>query len=163
MEALTFAGEGYEGRLIFPRALRSRDTPPAMSANLDLVRSLRADWDRGDFSAADWAHPEIEYMIVDGSTRRRWTGLSGMTQAWRRFLSDWEGWRAQTTEIRELDSERVLALVDLFGRSRESGRDVAQIRSAKGANLFHVADGKVTRFALYLDQDQARAELGLEG
>jgi hypothetical protein len=78
-------------------------------------------WDRGDFSATDWAHPEIEYVIVDGSSRRRSTGLSGMAMTWRRFLADWEDWRAQTTEVRELDSERVLALVNLSGRNRASG------------------------------------------
>jgi hypothetical protein len=118
-------------------------------------------WDRGDFSTTDWAHPEIEYVIVDGSSRRRSTGLSGMATAWRSFLADWEDWRAQTTEIRELDSERVLALVNLSGRNRASGLELAQIGSTKGANLFHVLEGKVTKFVLYLDREPALADLGL--
>ena len=83
-----------------------------------------------------------------------------MATAWRSFLVDWEDWRAQTTEIRELDSERVLALVNLSGRNRASGLELAQIGSTEGANLFHVLDGKVTKFVLYLDRDRALADLG---
>jgi uncharacterized phosphosugar-binding protein len=84
-----------------------------------------------------------------------------MATTWRSFLADWEDWRAQTTEIRELDSERVLALVSLSGRNRASGLELAQIGSRKGANLFHVLDGKVTKFVLYLDRHSAPADLDL--
>jgi hypothetical protein len=32
---------------------------------------------------------------------------------------------------------------------------------AKGAVLFHISDGKVTRLALYLDRERALTDLGL--
>jgi ketosteroid isomerase-like protein len=132
-----------------------------VSANLDLVRSVYADWERGDLSSAEWADPEIEFVIADGPSPGQWTGVSGMAQGTRDILSAWDDLRIHAEEYRELDDGRVLALDHGIGRGRTSGLDIGQMRT-KGASLFHLRDGKVTRLVSYLDRDRALADLGLK-
>ena len=45
--------------------------------NLELVRSIRAAWDDGDFRSAEWAHPQIEFVIADGPSPGKWIGVDG--------------------------------------------------------------------------------------
>jgi ketosteroid isomerase-like protein len=130
------------------------------SANLELVRSIYTTWERGDYSSADWAHPEIEFVFADGPTPGSWTGLAGMVEAIRDFLSAWEEFRQKAEEYRELDNERVLVLVRWSGRGKTSGVELEKMGS-KGIALFHLLGGKVTRFVTYFDRERALADLGL--
>jgi ketosteroid isomerase-like protein len=130
------------------------------SANLDLVRSIYAAWERGDYSAAEWAHPEIEYVVADGPSPGSWKGLAGMAEGSRGVLSAWEQFRSEVDEYRELDGERVLVLHIIRGRGKTSGLDLAQMRT-KGAHLFHVRGGKVARLVAYMDSERALTDLGL--
>ena len=132
-----------------------------MSENLDIVRSIYVEWERGDFSSVDWAHPEIEYVFVGGPEPRTWTGVAAMAKAWREFLSAWEDYSIEAEEYRELDDERVLVLDRRSGRGKTSGMEVGQI-GGKDALVFHIRDGKVSRFVGYFDRDLAFADLGLE-
>jgi ketosteroid isomerase-like protein len=129
--------------------------------NVDLVRSILADWERGDWNSTEWAHPEIEFVLADGPTPGSWTGVTEMAQVWGDFLSTWEDPRLKAEEFRELDDERVLLLFHRWGRGRMSGLELGQFE-AQGATLFHACDGKVTRAVVYFDRDRALADLGLE-
>jgi ketosteroid isomerase-like protein len=130
-----------------------------MSANVDLVRSIYAAWERGDFSSADWAHPEIEFERVgEGPDAGSWKGVRGMARGWREFLGPWDDVRVEVEEFRELDAERVLLLASVSGRGKTSGLRVDHV---SGATLFHIRDGKVTRLVLYWDRENALADLGL--
>jgi ketosteroid isomerase-like protein len=128
--------------------------------NVELVRSMYAAWESGDYSSAEWAHPEIEYVEADGPAPGSSTGLAGMAETFRDWLSTWEEWRVEAEEYRDLDDERVLVLFHFSARGKTSGLDVAQI-GTKGANLFHLRGGKVTRLVQYLDRERALADLGL--
>ncbi len=130
------------------------------SANVDLVRSIYAAWERGDFSSAEWAHPEIEHVIVGGPAPGNWTGLAGMAGAVRDLLSAWEEHRTAAEEYRELDGERVFVLTHFSARGKRSGLEIGQIWT-KGAHLFQIQCGKVTKHVIYFDRDRAFADLGL--
>jgi ketosteroid isomerase-like protein len=129
------------------------------SANLELVRSMYAAWQRGDFSGSEWAHPDIEWVIADGPSPGRWRGPSGMTEGWRDFLGAWEEFRVEADEYRELDDERVLVLAHFIGRGKRSGLEAEEI-SARGAHVLHIRGGKVTRSVTYFDRERALADLG---
>jgi ketosteroid isomerase-like protein len=138
----------------------SLDTESMASANLDLVRSIFADWEHGDFSSVEWAHPDIEWVMADGPVPGCWKGPVGMTEGWREFRGAWEEYRFEAQDYRELDGERVLVLGRFTGRGKASGLEFGQMRS-KAARLFHVRGGKVRRLVIYLDRERALVELGL--
>jgi ketosteroid isomerase-like protein len=131
-----------------------------VSANLDLVRSISADWERGDYSDTGWAHPDIEFVIADVPDSGAWRGVAGMIEAWGKFLSAWEGHRVEAWEYRELDAERVLVLGRFVAQGKTSGLDLQQTRT-EGASVFHIRVGKVTRLVIYFDRERALADLGL--
>jgi ketosteroid isomerase-like protein len=129
--------------------------------NLDLVRSIYADWERGDFSRADWADPAIEFVGLEGPTPGVWTGAAAMAEGWREHLSAFTDFRVAAEEYRELDGGRVLVIHTWSGHGRASGLSVEETR-AKSASLFHVRDKKVTKLIAYSDPVRAFADLGLE-
>ena len=126
------------------------------SENLDLLRSIYAAIERGDFGSSAWADPDIERVVVDGPEPGTFTGLAGLAEGMR--TRDMEDFRAEAEECRELDAERVLVLTRGVGRGKRSGVPV----DARGAEVFEVHDGKVIRIVVYNDRDRALADLGLK-
>jgi hypothetical protein len=135
-----------------------------VSENLELVRSIYADWERGDFSRTDWADPQIEFVIADGPDRQGFRGTGAMSSAWGRFLAAWTEYAVLADEFRDLDDERVLVLLRARGRGRASGVEIASNPTAteRGANLFHLEHGLVRGLDVYFDHTNALADLGLE-
>ena len=130
------------------------------SANVDLVRSIFAAWQRGDFSSAEWADASIEWVAADGPVTGTWRGIAGLAEGTRDVLGAFEDSRIEPEDYRELDTERVLVFVRYGGRGKTSGLGLEQLRTT-GAWLVDVRDGKVTKFVRYWDRDRALADLGL--
>ena len=129
-----------------------------MSENLDLVRSIYADWERGEYSSVEWADPEIQFVVVDGPAPGNWTGLVAVAEAWRKFVQGIEDPLTVADEYRELDDERVLVRTRYSGRGEVSGMDI----EGRGVILFHIPEGKVTKIVRFWDPARALADLGLE-
>src|SRR5271170_6950287 len=121
-----------------------------MSENLDLVRSIYADWERGDFSRADWADPEVEFVFADGPEPGHWKGRKAMSDRYGDWLRAWRDFRAEPERFFVVDQERVLVFVRNGGRGRASGYE---LEGRSVANLFEVRAGKVVKFVLYWDRD----------
>lgn len=131
-----------------------------MSSNLELVKSIYAAWERGDWSSADWADPEIEFVVAGGLDSGSWKGVAAMAEAWATQLRAWQDLRAVPEEFRELDDDRILVLMKNEGRGRGSGLDLSEI-STRAANIFTVREGKVVGLTIYPDRADALAELGI--
>jgi ketosteroid isomerase-like protein len=127
------------------------------SANLELVRSIYAAWERGDFSSTDWADPEIEMVGVSELLPSRVTGIAQLARSWSESINAYGHYTVEAEDFLEIDGERVLVLAEQRGHGKASGIPV----SRKGANVFHVRNGKVVKLLLYEDRGPAFADLGL--
>jgi ketosteroid isomerase-like protein len=127
---------------------------------VELVRSIFAAWERGDFSSSEWADPDIEFVRIDGPAPGRWKGSAEIAGGIREMLSAWKEFRLIADEYHELDGNRVLVLDHVIARGKRSGVDASHLR-ANAANLFHIAGEKVTRIVTYYDRQRALAELGV--
>jgi ketosteroid isomerase-like protein len=112
-------------------------------------------------SSAEWADPEIEFLLADGPDPGSWTGLAAMSEATRERISAFEGYRFEVEELRGLNGERVLVLTRRHGRGRTSGLQIGLFETTKGAWVFHVRNGRVARLVGYFDRERALADLGL--
>jgi ketosteroid isomerase-like protein len=130
-----------------------------MSPNLDLVRSIYADWERGDFtSSVGSVHPDMELVVMDVPEEGPWKGLAAVADFWREWLGAWDSYRTEVDEYRELDHERVLVFGRMAGRGKATGASV----ETTFLNLVHVRDGKVVQLVMYPNRERGLADLGLK-
>lgn len=128
-----------------------------MSGNLDLVRSICAAWERGDFTWSEWAHPDIDWVFAGGPAPAEGMGFAELSQRWQEWLDAWEEISVEAEGFRELEPDRILVAWTMSARGKTSGLRL----QTRTASLFYVQDGKVTRLVHYIDPERALADLGL--
>ena len=131
-----------------------------MSENLDLVRSIYADWERGDFGHVEWASPDIEYTGVDGLSPGTSRGIRPWEQAGASSSLTGAASVPRPRSTESLTTSGCSCCIALAG-AEERAESRSGHTGAKGACLFFVADGKITKLSLYSVRDRAFADLGL--
>jgi hypothetical protein len=130
-----------------------------MTDNVDFVRSIYRDWERGEFDSLGWAHAEIEFVVADGPNPMHLRGLRATLQHWRAFLAAWCPSGVVVDEYRELDERRVLVLLH---SGRAGAVAAGQEPGGAGAQVFDVRDGVVTALTTYFAREGALNGLGIE-
>ena len=120
------------------------------------VRSILANWARGDYSSVEWADPDIVFIGADNPEETR--GIEAVGRRWRDFLTAWEHFGTTPEKFIDLEDDRVLVLVRFEGRGRASG---ASTTSFSGAQLFTLREGRVVRLVLYSNIGDALEAAGL--
>jgi ketosteroid isomerase-like protein len=119
--------------------------------NVEIVRSIFESWGEGDFSSADWADPDIEFVAILDRIESR--GIEAMRDRWLEVLGAYDNFSVVADEFLDVD-DRVLVHVRFRGSGKSSG---APLTDFWGWNLFTLRDARVTRLVLYPDAEEAQA------
>ncbi len=125
--------------------------------NVETVRRLYEAFDRGDVPAAlRFFDPEVEMDASHRVDGRVGHGREELTAILAEWLGTWEGWREEIEEIRDL-GDQVLVLSTQYGRGKESGVGWEN----RFAMLYEIERGKITRWTIYDDPQEALEAAGL--
>jgi ketosteroid isomerase-like protein len=124
--------------------------------NVELVRSLQDDWNRGDTTVdSDRFHPDLEFLPIRTATEGAYRGLAGFESFVADTLEVFEKFEMRY-EFADL-GERVLAWGHIHVRARGSGIET----DIESGGIFEFRDGKVVRWEDFGSKDKALEAVGL--
>ena len=124
--------------------------------NVELLRSLQDDWNRGDTTVdAERFHPDLEYLPRRAATEGAYRGLAGLESYIADTLEVFEKFELHF-EFADL-GERVLAWGHIHVRARGSGIET----DIEIGGVYEFRDGKVVRWEDFGSKDKALEALGL--
>ncbi len=125
------------------------------SENVEHVRTLLEEWNRGDVEALimrmsedfEW-HPAL-VTSVEG---RIYSGHDGFREFIDEWSATWESWELEAEDMREI-GDQVLVLTHVRAKGRGSGVAIDEAF----AHLFEFRDGLICRAQTFFDRGEAIA------
>ena len=125
--------------------------------NVEIVRRFYDAYGRGDLESALAAFdPDVVAYDHDIPDSGEYKGLEGLFRWQADWESGWESWRWDPEEFIEA-GERVVAVLRVHARGRESGVDVERVDGA----VWTLREGRCVRLDYYGSREQALEAAGL--
>jgi steroid delta-isomerase-like uncharacterized protein len=123
-----------------------------------LARSFARAVTDGDVEAAlALCHPDIVFDSVLGISGRAYAGHDGIRRYFDDVASAWEHWTVAVERISEAPDGRVVIVMTMHARGRESGAAL----STRTAHIWTLKDGKLARNTPYREPTEALRDAGL--
>jgi hypothetical protein len=101
-------------------------------------------------------HPGFESSASNGFAGATGVGFDGLRRLWLDWLAPWATYRTEVEEAIDC-GDRVLVLVNNFGRLEASGQEVKHVNAA----VWTVRDGRIASIEGYTDPAEALKAVGL--
>lgn len=124
--------------------------------NVDIVRRLYDAFHAGDAAALDYFDPGIVVDArhrIDGRVGQGYEELLAILGEW---MTTWEDWREEVEEVREI-GDRVLVISTQSGRGKRSEIEW----EGRFWMLFEIEEGRISRWTIYDNGEQAFRAAGL--
>jgi ketosteroid isomerase-like protein len=128
--------------------------------NVEIVRRVLAEWERGDFrAAAKLLDPEIafETFMPDANEIVVAHGTAEFEAFTRDWLAQWRNYRMIGERFQEVGQDKVFASVRQVATGQHSGVEV----ESPGFSIWTLRAGKVIKLSLHYDRDMALEAVGL--
>jgi ketosteroid isomerase-like protein len=129
--------------------------------NVEIVRRIYAEWERGNFQAAlPVLDREItfETFMPDSNEIVVLHGLDRLEDFMRDWFGQWEAYRVTGDEFRAVGTDHVVVAGRQAGTGRRSGVEV----DSPGFTVWTFRAGKVVRLLAHYDRDSALEAAGLK-
>jgi ketosteroid isomerase-like protein len=128
--------------------------------NVEIVRRIYAEWERGNFAAAaEWYDPEIRFeaWMPDASENVTAHGVAELRDFTGNWFAQWKNYRVIGDEFREASDDKVF----VGGRQVASGHQSGVEVESPGFAVWTFRGGKVVELFLNYDRHKALEVAGL--